>query len=184
MSNGTAESENKAKGNWIHELLKLALASAIPTLVTIGAGVFIYGVQTDIQAKIDSNQEILKNELAHQSALGEEFYKRRLAVYESACRELAVAEAALNNAGNATENETQAFDVISKFDQLNKGNSLYWSNGLQNGLDQFWALGVEKLKDRKWDDPDVNERITKEISALHKLMKNDVVNLATSAKQN
>lgn len=182
MNNEAArkESISSAIGHRLFELLKVG----VPVVVAV-FGYLIYGTQADIKAKLDTNQEIMKNQLAFQSALKEEFYKRRLSRYEDACRELAAAEAALNNASGTIENETSAIDVISRFDQLNKGNTLYWSHNLQNGLDQFWALGVEKLKDRKWDDQSLDERITKEIAALHEQMKTDlnVADLATILKQ-
>jgi phosphoenolpyruvate-protein kinase (PTS system EI component) len=169
-----------AKRDLILESIKIAIP-----FITLVFGYYIWTNQTDIKAKVDSNQEAMKTQLAFQSALREEFYKRRLSRYEDACRELAATEAALNNAGGTIENEVQALDVIAKFDQLNKSNTLYWSSGLQNRLDQFWALGVEKLKDRKWDDQDVNDRISKEIADLHEQMKNDlnVADLATLMKQ-
>jgi hypothetical protein len=166
----SSESQVKPWQGWIFELVKLA----VPSLITIIFGYYIYVVQTDIKAKVDTNQETLRSQLAFQSALKEEFYKRRLSVYENACRELANAQAALNNAGNTTEAETQAFDIIAKFDQLNKGNSLYWSHDLQDGLDAFWTLGVDKLRFKKWDDAEANEKISKGIAALHQQMKTDL----------
>jgi phosphoenolpyruvate-protein kinase (PTS system EI component) len=174
------KSDSHAKGVLILELIKIGIP-----ILTLVFGYYIWINQTYIKAKVDSNQEVLKTQMALQSALGEEFYKRRLSRYEDACRELAATEAALNKAGGTVEDETLAFDVIAKFDQLNKSNTLYWSGGLQNGLDQFWALGVEKLKDRKWDDQDVNDRISKEIAGLHTQMKTDLnlADLPTPMKQ-
>jgi len=180
MSKEAGQTDGHPRRDLILELIKIAIP-----LVTLVFGYYIWTNQTDIKARVDSNQEALKTQLAFQSALREEFYKRRLSRYEDACRELAATEAALNNAGGTIDNEIQALDVIAKFDQLNKSNTLYWSSGLQNGLDQFWALGVEKLKDRKWDDQDVNDRISREIAELHEQMKNDlnVADLATLMKQ-
>ena len=151
----------------------------IPSLITIVFGYFIYGAQMDLQTKVDNT----KNELAFQSALREEFYKRRLSRYEDVCKELADAEAALNNAGVETTDVTQATLAISKFDRVNKGNTLYWSPGLQNGLDEFWALGIKKLKNV--NDPAVNENLDKKIAALHEQMKKDlnVPDLGTIMKQ-
>jgi phosphoenolpyruvate-protein kinase (PTS system EI component) len=180
MSKEAGQTDGHSRRDLILELIKIAIP-----LLTLVFGYYIWTNQTDIKARVDSNQEAIKTQLAFQSALREEFYKRRLSRYEDACRELAATEAALNNAGGTVENEIQALDVIAKFDQLNKSNTLYWSSGLQNGLDQFWALGVEKLKDRKWDDQDVNDRISREIAELHEQMKNDlnVADLATLMKQ-
>jgi phosphoenolpyruvate-protein kinase (PTS system EI component) len=172
------ESDSNAKGRWVSELLKLA----VPSLITIFVGTYLYVTQLDIKAKVDSNQELMKSQLA----LKEEFYKRRLSRYEDACRELATAEAALNNAGSQIiEDETLAIDAFIKFEQLNKGNTIYWSRDLQDGLTQFWALGVEKLRYRKWDDQEVNERINNEITTLHNQMKSDlnVADLSTIMKQ-
>ncbi|HEV7796737.1 MAG TPA: hypothetical protein VGO73_01175 [Pyrinomonadaceae bacterium] len=182
MSNGDANKpDNSTKGPWLFELLKLA----VPSLITIFFGYIIYGAQMDTQSKVAASQDILKSQLAFQSALKEEFYKRQLSRYEDACKGIAVTEAALDDASVTTENLTKAYDVIYQFNQLNKSNTLYWSHGLQNRLDQFWALGVDKLKGQKWDDPVLNERISKEITALHEQMKNDlnVADLSTVIKQ-
>jgi hypothetical protein len=165
------ESDSNAKAGWISELLKLA----VPSLITIFFGFIIYGMQTDIKAKVDSNQEVLRNKLAFQAALKEEFYKRMLSRYEDACVQLAITEAALNNAGSqTTEDETQAIDAFIKFEQLNKGNTIYWSPDLQKGLTQFWATGLGKIKEKKWNDRDVDQQILNEIMALHTQMKNDL----------
>lgn len=175
------ESDNNVKVGWIFELLKLA----VPSLITIFFGYIIYGMQTDIKAKVDSNQETLKNQLAFQSALKEEFYKRKLSRYEDACLQLAVTEAALNNAGSqTTEDETRAIDAFIKFEQLNKGNTIYWSKELQDGLTQFWVTGIGKIKERKWDDREVDQQISNEITALQQQMKSDlnVADLSTIMK--
>ncbi|MDQ2974177.1 MAG: hypothetical protein M3R69_02050 [Acidobacteriota bacterium] len=165
------ESDSNAKAGWIFELLKLA----VPSLITIFFGYIIYGMQTDIKAKVDSNQEILRNKLAFQAALKEELYKRKLSRYEDACVQLAVTEAALNNAGSqTTEDETRAIDAFIKFEQLNKGNTIYWSQDLQKGLTQFWATGLGKIKEKKWDDREVDQQIINEITALHTQMKSDL----------
>jgi hypothetical protein len=169
----TTQSGSSSKSSWMIELAKIGVPSLM-SLITIIFGYYIYGLQTDIQAKVDSSQEILRNQLALQAALGEEFYKRRLSVYENACKELAAAEAALNNAGSGiTEAKTSAIDVFIKLEQLNKGNAFYWSPSLREGLTQFWAMGTHTLRYDQYDE-EQSDQISKEIATLHEQMKKDL----------
>ena len=184
MSTESVTTGSSAKESWMFELTKIGLPTIL-SLITAVFGYYIYGRQTDIQAKVDSSQEILRSQLAFQSTLKEEFYKRRLVVYENACKELAAAEAALNNAGSgATEDKTHAIDAFIKFEQLNKGNAIYWSPPLHDGLTQFWALGTRTLRTDNYDDSGQSEEISKEIALLHEQMKKDLnVELSVIMKQ-
>jgi hypothetical protein len=150
------------------------VVKVVVPIVTLLLGYFIYAAQAKLQSGIDSNSQILADRLAFQSAVKEEFYKRRLTAYENACKEMAATVAALNNAAGDTENEVQAFDTISRFEQLNRGNSLYWSATLQNGLDDFWGLGLAKLQERKWDDQKTNHDIEAMVVVVHRQMKTDL----------
>jgi hypothetical protein len=160
-----------AKNHWntFLEVIKVGVP-----VVTLVFGYFIYGAQAKLQGGIDANSQILADRLAFQSAVREEFYKRRLDAYEAACKEMAATIAALNSAGTTPDNEIHAFDIISKFEQVNKGNTLYWSPTLQSGLDDFWGLGLAKLQDRKWDDPKTNDDIEKMVVVVHRQMKTDL----------
>jgi hypothetical protein len=184
MSTESVTTGSSAKTSWMFELAKIGLPTIL-SLITAVFGYYIYGRQTEIQARIDSSQEILRQQLALQSALGEEFYKRRLSVYENACKELAAAEAALNNAGSGiTEAKTSAIDVFIKLEQLNKGNAFYWSPNLQEGLTQFWAMGTHTLRFDQYDEGQ-SDQISKEIATLHEQMKKDlnVADLSEIMKQ-
>lgn len=171
MGNGTHDTGKQSYSIWTTLLELIKVGIPIGTLVF---GYFIYGAQAELQSKVDANGKVLSNQLAFQSALREEFYKRRLTVYENACKELAAASAALSDAGTATEDTTHAFDVIKKVNELTRGNTLYWSTGVQDGLNDFWELGIEKLQHRDPNDMDVNQRIKNRIAALNEQMKTDL----------
>ena len=171
MGNETNNTGQQDQSLWtiLLELIKVGIP-----VVTLVFGYFIYGAQSELQSKVDANGKVLSNQLAFQSALKEEFYKRRLTVYENACKELAAASAALSDAGTATQDTTHAYDVIKKVNELTRGNTLYWSTGVQDGLNSFWELGIEKLQHREANDQDVNQRIKDRIAALNEQMKTDL----------
>ncbi|MDX6405677.1 MAG: hypothetical protein QOH70_3132 [Blastocatellia bacterium] len=171
MGNGTHDTGKQSQSIWTILLEFIKVGIPIGTLVF---GYFIYGAQAELQSKVDANGKVLSNQLAFQSALREEFYKRRLTVYENACKELADASAALSDAGTSTEDVTHAYDAIRKFNALTRGNTLYWSTGVQDGLNDFWELGIEKLQRGDSDSLDVNQRIKNRIAALNEQMKTDL----------
>ena len=109
-----------------------------------------------------------------QLALGEEYYKRRLVVYENACRQIAETKTALDQAGMTPEYETQAHTMMAEFDKLRKVNTLYWSPDLEKQLDALWKLGIKKLRFKTFDDNQVEETLTSEIAQLHTQMRQDL----------
>jgi hypothetical protein len=180
------DTTNQSQSSWDwSDWIKVGVPGLF-SVATLIVGAWIHNDQAKLQKVVDANQTVLQSQLAVQSALKEEFYKRRLTAYEKACTELAAVEDALNKAGSTdTKDETAAIDVIARFGQLNKGNTLYWSHGLQNGLDGFWTLGITKLRRKNWDDPQLNRMIDESLIALHEQMKTDlnVADLETILRQ-
>jgi hypothetical protein len=159
-------SEGNRKTAWGQELHKVV----IPSVVTAVFGFFIWNAQTGIQQTVNSSNQILQTQMA----LKEEFYKRRLTIYEEACRNVAGVRFALDQAGAAPENETQAMNKLAELDKLNKSNALYWSDDLEKRLSTFWSLGVDKLRYKRFGDKTTNENIRSEISGLYRQMKDDL----------
>jgi len=106
--------------------------------------------------------------------LKEEFYKRRLTIYEEACRNITGVRSALDEAGAAPEKETQAMIKLAELDKLNKSNALYWSDDLEKRLAALWSLGIDKLRYKQFADEATNKSISSEISGLYKQMKDDL----------
>jgi hypothetical protein len=162
--NTSSSSADYSSPKW--ELTKLLL----PTLATAVIGFGIWNEQTKIQTAVDMNNQYLRTQLA----LGEEYYKRRLTVYADACRQIAETKSALDQAGTTPEFETHAITTMAEFDKLRKVNTLYWSPDLEKQLGKLWWLGIDKLRGRKFDDSQLEDKITTEIAELHQQMRQDL----------
>lgn len=162
--NTSSSSADYSSPKW--ELTKLLL----PTLATALIGFGIWNEQTRIQTAVDKSNQFQKTQMA----LGEEYYKRRLTVYEAACRQIAETKSALDQAGTTPEFETHAVTKMAEFDQLRKVNTLYWSPDLEKQLGNLWWLGINKLRGRKFDDNQLEDTIMSEIAELHDQMRQDL----------
>jgi hypothetical protein len=162
--NKSNSSANYGTPTW--ELTKLLL----PTLATALIGLFIWNEQTKIQAAVDKNKQSMQMQLS----LTEEYYKRRLTVYENACRQLADTKTALDHAGTKPEFETRAHKMMAEFDKLRAGNMLYWSPTLEKQLGKLWWSGITKLRKKKFDDTQTEVAIMSEIADLHAQMRLDL----------
>ena len=162
--NTASSSANYSSPKW--ELAKLLL----PTFATALIGFGIWNEQTKIQTAVDQNNQFLQM----QRALKEEYYKRRLTVYENACRQIAETKTALDGAGTTREHATQAQNMMLELNKLRKANMLYWSADLEKQLGELWWLGIDKLRKKQFDDNQVEETIINEIVELHAQMKQDL----------
>lgn len=162
--NTSSSSASYSSPKW--ELTKLLL----PTFATALIGFGIWNEQTKIQTAVDQNNQYLRTQLA----LGEEYYKRRLTVYENTCRQVAETKTALDQAGITPEFETHAVTMMAEFDKLRKVNTLYWSPDLEKQLGKLWWLGIDKLRGRKFDDNKLEDTIMSEIAGLHEQMRQDL----------
>lgn len=138
----------------------------LPILVTAGIGFYISNEQTKIQIAVDQNNQFLQMQLA----LKEEYYKRRLTVYENACRQIAETKAALDHAGTTPRYEAQAATMMAELDKLRKVNTLYWSPNLEEHLAKLWWLGIDQLRGKKLDDNQFEDALMK----LHAQMRQDL----------
>ena len=166
MSPDTDKASSPNYLSTIWEVTKLLL----PTVVTALIGFAIFNEQTKIQTAVNQNNQYLQMQLA----LGEEYYKRRLTVYENACRQIAETKTALDQAGTTPEFETRAVTMMAEFDKLRKVNTLYWSPDLEKQLGKLWWSGINKLRGRKFEDNQLEDTIMSEIAELHDQMRQDL----------
>jgi len=144
--------------------------AVIPSVVTTVFGFLIWNAQSHVQQSVDTGNQMLQTQMA----MKEEFYKRRLSIYEEACKNVAGVKSALDKAGAAPANETEAMNKLEELDKLNKSNALYWSEDLEKRLATLWELGIDKVRYSKYADKASNENIRTEIAALHRQMKDDL----------
>jgi hypothetical protein len=166
MNSDPNPSSSSANSSPKWELAKILLPTVFTTLIGFG----IWNEQTKIQTAVDINNQYLRTQLA----LGEEYYKRRLTIYADACRQIAETKSALDQAGTTPEFETHAITTMAELDKLRKVNTLYWSSNLEKQLGKLWRLGIDKLRDRKFDDNQLEDKITSEIAELHDQMRQDL----------
>jgi hypothetical protein len=152
-------------------------------------GFIIWNAQTRIQEKVDGNTLLIQDQLQAQQALRqaqlalkEEYHKRRLTIYENACKQIAETENSLADVGMTTESVTHAIDLIGKLDKLRKGNRLYWSPQLDVHLDKLWRLGICKVQGvpceystgEVLDVDALPQEIAKQVTGVHEQMKEDL----------
>jgi hypothetical protein len=175
------------KISWMRDLL----VAVIPSVVTVGLGFFIWSAQNGIEAsqkEIEQsvylgNQKLqaqIETQLKTQMALKEEFYKRRLTVYEEACKKVAGVKSALGEAGVSTKRASRAMDKLAELNDLNAGNPIYLSDGVEKRLGNLWMMGIHQVQSKAYDDDAVNTQIRSEILVLHKQMKDDLKSEAMS----
>jgi hypothetical protein len=149
------------------EILKVLVPTAFTTLF----GLYIWNVQTEIKNKVDRNSQMLQTRLA----LSEEFYKRKLDVYQDACKRVASVKEALDQAStDDMKTETEAIDRLAELDRFNKTNTLYMSDELEKGLSDLWSSGIVLLRSQNTDDTSVRDGLKSKILDLHLLMKGDL----------
>jgi hypothetical protein len=181
-----AAPENTGRKSWLGNPL------VIPALATAVFGLVSWGIQWSITQRVDNAQRAIQQQievksqeleqrnrvqlaqLQSQLSVREEFYKRRLAVYQTACERIAETESSLADYGVPGQSQKQATDAVKALNRFKRGNQLYWSQQLGQQLDKLWELGITKMKFPEADDEQLNEAIAKEISDLHEQMKQDL----------
>lgn len=164
LSMSGADAQKQSGRAW--ETLKVL----VPSVVTALVGFLIWNAQMEMQSTVDNSNRILQMQLA----LKEEYYKRRLTIYENACKQIAETKTALDQAAATPSYETQAQDRMAELDKLRRTNMLYWSPNLDKQLGNLWWLGVNKLKTKQFEDDKLEETLDKEIADLHTQMKQDL----------
>ena len=166
----------KSESSWLGREIRIAV---LPSLVTAVFGFFIWNAQTTIQQSVNEGNQRQEREAAREAdrdkqmmqtmmARGEEVYKRKLALYEQACKNIAAMRKALDEAELVPESKTRASD------NLHNANALYWSDDIEKQLSKLWDLGVDKLRSNQSSNKAANDRIKAEIVSLHQQMKDDL----------
>src|SRR5215217_380887 len=161
----------------------------ITALVTAALTLLVWFTQQTIEQKVDNNQLLLQNQLQTQQAqlqaqlvLKEEYYKRRLTIYENACKQIADAQTSLADVGTTDESGLRALNLVKELDRLRRGNQLYWSKEVDASLDKLWSLGICQVGSRPCEVSDgkvlavetLPDEITNVVGALHEQMKADL----------
>lgn len=181
--------EDKLTGsNWSSEGFK-ARFPAVTALFTAVLTFVVWFSQQKIEQKIDNNQIVLQSKLEAQQvqlqahlALKEELYKRRLNLYEDACRQIADAQIALADVGTTDESVIRATNLVNALDKLRRGHQLYWSKQVDGALDRLWSLGICRVGSRPCELPEgkvldvdsLPQEITNAVMDLHEQMKSDL----------
>ena len=162
--NGGAAREGQAARvgfGWLGEAAKIVLPSLITALIGFG----IWNTQKDIEQKVEKNNRMIQTRLA----LSEEFYKRRLTVYEATCKEVATVKDALDQAQLDTG---KAADSLASLDKFRRSNALYISDNLENSLSDLWGAGIDLMMNA--EDDAVKQRIAERIARAHVHMKDEL----------
>jgi len=161
----------------------------ITALVTAALTLLVWFTQQTIEQKVDNNQLLLQNQLQTQQAqlqaqlvLKEEYYKRRLTIYENACKQIADAQTSLADVGTTDESGLRALNLVKELDRLRRGNQLYWSKEVDASLDKLWSLGICQVGSRPCEVSEgkvlavetLSDEITNVVGALHEQMKADL----------
>ncbi len=133
---GKTELEEKksdvAKRDW----LQIGLPSLTPIIVAI-LGYFIWTQQTDIQQQIAKQDKTF----AMRMSITEEFYKRKLNVYEDINKQMLKL---INDLKNSSANIAKE-EVNKTFRALNfasKSQRLYLTEKVAKGVDDVWFAGI------------------------------------------
>jgi hypothetical protein len=185
----TKSSENKpAAGSSIWEFFRVSFP-VITAVVTALLTLLVWFTQQSIEQKVDKNQLSLQAQLQAQQtqlqaqlALKEEYYKRRLTIYENACRQIADAQTSLSDVGTTDESVLRATNLVNDLDRLRRGNQLYWSKPVDVALDKLWSLGICRVGSRPCEVSEgqvlnveaLPDAITHAVVDLHEQMKTDL----------
>lgn len=176
-----APTTHNAKKDGASETLKTWLPP-LTSILTIILGFFIWKAQKGIEHNIEAGKALLEqqqtmqlDQYKSQLALKEAYYKRRLEVYERACAQITEMERSLADVGVTTETQKHATDAVGALYSFRKGNTLYWSERLDERLDELWQLGIKKMRlSEVADGEQLNEEIAREVAELHAQMKADL----------
>ena len=182
----SSENKSAAANGW--EIFKVSFP-IITAIVTAVLTLLVWFTQQKIEQKVDNNQLLLQAQLETQQtqlraqlALKEEYYKRRLTIYENACRQVADAQASLADVGITDEGGLRATNVVNELDKLRRSNQLYWSRQVDVSLDKLWSLGICRVGSRPCELPDgkvlevdaLSGEITNAVVVLQDQMKTDL----------
>lgn len=133
------KSEKKSKG-W--ELLLALLPALLPTLATLFIGFVIWQRQTQIQKGVDEGKVILTSHLS----MKEEFFKRKLSVYENVHSQIAALVDALNTRDVDPKQDDVVASRLSEFNDCLAKNRLYINDAMNEALDGLREYGLDVLR--------------------------------------
>ena len=158
-------------------------------MITAVLTLLVWLTQQTIEQKVDNNQVLLQDQLQTQQtqlraqlALKEEYYKRRLTIYENACKQIVDAQTSLADVGTTDESGLRAINLVKELDRLRRGNQLYWSKEVDVFLDKLWSLGICQVGSRPCEVSEgkvlaveaLPEEISNVVGALHEQMRADL----------
>lgn len=141
----------------------------LPIILSTILGFMIWNAQTRIQQDVSDKSENLKTQLA----LMQEFYKKKLAVYEETHKQMALLVDALQSARINPDSVGKASDSLRSLNQTYKINNLYVSNELAKELEALWKLGIEMPALRKSGKATMAE-VLNQVSLVEAQMKKDL----------
>lgn len=127
-----AASSGRAKA-W--EALKLLL----PVIATALLGFVVWKWQSDIQKKIDHQNELVKVELG----LKGEFAKRKLDMYQDILKQMAEVGSRVRAAQRNNEKKADLWPALLKFNETVNSKRIYISDDAFKALLEFWQAGLD-----------------------------------------
>jgi hypothetical protein len=159
-------------GSRLWELVKLAL----PVLLTALLGGWTWYLQYQTQKQVNENTQNLSAKLA----LSEEFYKRKLSVYEDASKNIGRLRQSLERLADQSIDpgvSTAAADSISAIDDMRRSDLLYMSDDLKQHLAQLWDLGMARMQAGGENGPQITtamQKVDDEVRRLEQQMRDDL----------
>lgn len=129
------------KKGWKREVALALVPCVIQTLMTLLLGFLIWHWQSGIQNGIDENSKFLTTKLS----LKEEYFKRKLTVYENIHAQLAGLGDSLEKTAVAKEEEEAAADKLEGFHDYTIRNKLYIPDQLFYKLDDIRLTALDVL---------------------------------------
>lgn len=142
----------------------------IQVVLTAILGYEVFNAQSRITERIDQSGKKLSTRLA----LTEEFYKRKLGVYERTYQQMTALIQSLQNARIDPRSTTQAIVELSQLHSSYKTNKLYLSDHVAEKLAELWQMGVNMPVLRPLGETTIEDFIAKS-SEVEKLMQEDLL---------
>lgn len=145
------------------------LMVVLPIILSSILGFMIFNAQQRIQKDVSDKSENLKTQLA----LMQEFYKKKLTVYEEVHGQIASLVDSLQSVQINPESVGKASESLRLVNQTYKINNLYLSNELADELKALWKLGIEIPALRPSGKSTIGE-ILSQVSLIEAQMKKDL----------
>jgi hypothetical protein len=144
VQNAAGQETSATESKWWKLLLAL-LPAMLPTLATLFIGYAIWQRQTQIQKGVDEGKVILTSHLA----MKEEFFKRKLTVYENVHSQITRLVAELNTIEVDPKQDEAVAGVLSEFNDSLEKSRFYINDNTHDALDQLREYGLRVLSKEK-----------------------------------